>query len=533
MNHPISPRKSATIANIPLWGWLAFIIVCLLPICILRDYTPANELRYISIADEALRNGHWFTLTNHGVPYSDKPPFYFWLIMLVKKLTDTYPMGILVLFSLLPALGVTLTMDRWCREALGEKFRMLAPLMLITTGYYAGTALVLRMDMLMVWFIVLALYRFYRMYQGDCSPRNQLLFGLYILLGFYAKAFMGLLIPLVTSALFLLMKKEIRTFGRYWSWRVWTVLLGGLIFWFGMVYVEAGSEYLYNLTVGQTMSRSVNVSVHKHPFYFYLIFLSYGVAPWTLLYVGNLIWGFRHKAFTTDLHRLFVIEILSTFVLLSCFGSKLAIYLVPIFPFMTYLSLMMLEQQKWNGWLATAVSLPAIAVIAALPAYIIFCILFPTFSHPALYAASALLTGSAIMSLHAAWSKRRSLVASIQIFCVGFLIAAFAVGLALPRFNDQIGYDALARETQQMEKEWQTEGVATYGVWRAENMDVYFPERLRVFSKKQTDSLELLDNHLLIVDKKMLKQEKVIEVIQNKKQKEIINGTYLLVRMKP
>ena len=84
-----------------------------------------------------------------------------------------------------------------------------------------------------------------------------------------------------------------------------------------------------------------------------------------------------------------------------------------------------------------------------------------------------------------------------------------------------------------MEKEWQTEGVATYGVWRAENMDVYFPERLRVFSKKQTDSLELLDNHLLIVDKKMLKQEKVIEVIQNKKQKEIINGTYLLVRMKP
>lgn len=442
-------------------------------------------------------------------------------------------MGILVLFSLLPALGVTLTMDRWCREALGEKFRMLAPLMLITTGYYAGTALVLRMDMLMVWFIVLALYRFYRMYQGDCSPRNQLLFGLYILLGFYAKAFMGLLIPLVTSALFLLMKKEIRTFGRYWSWRVWTVLLGGLIFWFGMVYVEAGSEYLYNLTVGQTMSRSVNVSVHKHPFYFYLIFLSYGVAPWTLLYVGNLIWGFRHKAFTTDLHRLFVIEILSTFVLLSCFGSKLAIYLVPIFPFMTYLSLMMLEQQKWNGWLATAVSLPAIAVIAALPAYIIFCILFPTFSHPALYAASALLTGSAIMSLHAAWSKRRSLVASIQIFCVGFLIAAFAVGLALPRFNDQIGYDALAREAQQMEKEWQTEGVATYGVWRAENMDVYFPERLRVFSKKQTDSLELLDNHLLIVDKKMLKQENVVELIQNKEQKEIINGTYLLVRMKP
>lgn len=529
-HHLIDPKISGKTIS-PLWGWLALIIVCLLPICILRDYTPANELRYISIADEALRNGHWFSLTNHGVPYSDKPPFYFWLIMLVKKLTGTYPMGILILFSLLPALGVTLTMDRWCREALGEKYRTLAPLMLITTGYYAGTALVLRMDMLMVWFIVLALHRFYLMYQGDRSPRNQWLFGLYILLGFYAKAFMGLLIPLVTSALFLLSKREIRTFGRYWSWRVWAILLGGLIFWFGMVYVEAGSEYLYNLTVGQTVSRSVNVSVHKHPFYFYLIFLSYGVAPWTLLYVGNLIWGFRHKAFTTNLHRLFVIEILSTFVLLSCFGSKLAIYLVPIFPFMTYLSLMMLERQTWNGWLAAAVSLPAVAVVAALPAYSIFCVLFPTFSHPALYIASALLTGSAVLSLHAAWSKRRNLTASIRTFCCGFLLAAFTGGLALPHFNDQIGYDVLAREARQQEKEWQTKGVATYGVWRAENMDVYFPERLQVFTENEKDSLKYIENHLLIISRKMLEQEKIIELIQGKEQKKILDGNYLLVHM--
>ena len=61
-----------------------FVLVALLPAILLRDYTPDNELRYLSIADEALRNGTWFSFTNQGVPYADKPPLYLWLVMLNK-----------------------------------------------------------------------------------------------------------------------------------------------------------------------------------------------------------------------------------------------------------------------------------------------------------------------------------------------------------------------------------------------------------------------------------------------------------------
>ena len=70
------------IDSISFLKWMLFIFICLIPISALRDFTPANELRYISIADEAIRNGHWFMLTNNGEPYSDKPPFYFWLLMM-------------------------------------------------------------------------------------------------------------------------------------------------------------------------------------------------------------------------------------------------------------------------------------------------------------------------------------------------------------------------------------------------------------------------------------------------------------------
>ena len=55
--------------------------IALLPVMILRDYTPNNELRYLSIVDEALRNGDVFTFTNQGEIYADKPPLFFWLMM--------------------------------------------------------------------------------------------------------------------------------------------------------------------------------------------------------------------------------------------------------------------------------------------------------------------------------------------------------------------------------------------------------------------------------------------------------------------
>ena len=46
----------------------------LAPLMAMRDFTPANELRYLSIVDEALAEGLVFTFSNQGEPYADKPP---------------------------------------------------------------------------------------------------------------------------------------------------------------------------------------------------------------------------------------------------------------------------------------------------------------------------------------------------------------------------------------------------------------------------------------------------------------------------
>ena len=177
--------------------------------------------------------------------------------------------------------------------------------------------------------------------------------------------------------------------------------------------------------------------------------------------------------------------------------------------------------------MAFGVSLPAIATVLAFPAYIYIALILPQYRHPALYIATAILTAGSAWSLVYAWKRKRLLTASI-LFCCGFLLTAFAGGFSLPKFNSLIGYTELAEKAQQQEKVWQTTGVVTYGVWRAENMDVFFPERLTVVH--EADSLiTKQQNRLLILNKSKL-QENVVDSLVATKPKVEALGDYLFVK---
>lgn len=127
--------------------FLLFILV--IPVLILRDFTPNNELKYLSIVDEALRDGHIFTFYNQGELYADKPPLYFWLFMLSKWIWGEYNMFSLSLFSIIPALISIFIMNKWVNEETSIPQRWSASLMLFTSVLFIGSGLVLRMDMLM------------------------------------------------------------------------------------------------------------------------------------------------------------------------------------------------------------------------------------------------------------------------------------------------------------------------------------------------------------------------------------------------
>ena len=83
------------------WIYFALIFIAILPILLLRDFTADNELKYLSIADEAIENSNIFAFYNHGAPYADKPPLYLWFVMLGKIIFGKHVMFYVSLLSVI------------------------------------------------------------------------------------------------------------------------------------------------------------------------------------------------------------------------------------------------------------------------------------------------------------------------------------------------------------------------------------------------------------------------------------------------
>ena len=321
--------------KVSTWWIYVLVAAAMLPALFLRDFTPDNELRYMSIADEALRQGSVWCFYNHGEVYADKPPLYLWVVMAGRVLLGHDCMWFLGLFSLVPMLLVGRIMDGWSRRWLTIRQRQTALLMLFTCGYFPGLGMILRMDMLLTLWIVLALREAYRMAQGVPTRRHEALLGLYAFLALFTKGPFGVLIPLAGSIAYLFAVKRKRLIVRIWGWPVWAVLLTGCAVWFGSVYAEGGAEYINNLLFHQTVGRAANAFTHQRPWWYYVVHMWYVLAPWLPVIACGAIVK-RTVAARGDFRKMMLAVFMSTLVLLSCISSKLQVYLLPAIPFCVY-----------------------------------------------------------------------------------------------------------------------------------------------------------------------------------------------------
>lgn len=341
-------------------AWVyAAALAALLPALLLRDVTPDNELRYLSIADEAIGNGSLFCFSNHGEIYADKPPLYLWIVMLARMLFGQNCAWFIGLFSLIPMLICGRIMDRWAAPMLTPRQRTAALLMLFTCGFFPGLALTLRMDMLMTMWILLALRSVWLMARTGPSRLREALLGLFSFMALFTKGPLGVLIPLLGSAAWLASEKQLPLMRRIWGWPAWSVLLAGCALWFGGVYAEGGAPYLDNLLFHQTVDRSVNAFTHARPWWYYLTHMWYILAPWSLL-IAWLCFERRAIALKTPFRRMMAAVFITTLLMLSCISSKLQVYLLPAIPFAVYLGASLLESPA----LIKAVDATALTLLA-------------------------------------------------------------------------------------------------------------------------------------------------------------------------
>ncbi|MDD2244052.1 MAG: dolichyl-phosphate-mannose--protein mannosyltransferase [Dysgonamonadaceae bacterium] len=505
--------------------------VALLPTMIFRDFTPNNELRYLDIVDEALKSGNIFTFTNQGEIYADKPPFYFWLMMIGKLILGEHRMWYYSLLSFIPAFVTIITMTKWIRREHGVEEKT-APLMLMTTGLFIGSTLVVRMDMLMIMFIVLSLYSFYQMYYGQNLKRNSFLFPIYVFFALFSKGPLGLLIPFVSTIMFLIFKKKLRDYKNYWGWKSLLIILVGCIVWFIGVYIEGGNEYLNNLLVHQTVGRGIDSFHHKEPFYYYGISIWYSLAPWSLLFVPIFIAALIKKRINSVLEQYFAVIIMSTFVLLSLISSKIAIYSLPLIPFSIYITALLFNKFNiQNIWIKLAIAFPAFIFIFALPAVIYLSkteeMLF--LQNWFIYIGAGVLSITGIIIIYFLYRKKDTF-RSINTMAIGFLIGIFIIGWSMPQLNDQLGWGNLCKKAIELADKHQIEDYQVYNIKRSENMDVYLgKDIIKVDKEKILRGAQ--DNRLLILPNKDISIDNEINSILSDKEHYQI-GKYTIVIFK-
>ncbi|MGN1232011.1 MAG: ArnT family glycosyltransferase, partial [Candidatus Cryptobacteroides sp.] len=481
-----------------------FTFICLLPAMLMRDFTPSNELRYLSIADEAIANGNVFAFTNHGLAYADKPPLYFWIVMLCRLVFGEHSCLALSMFSLIPAFVIVKIMDSWVMKGASVQDRMAVAMMLLTSVMFLGTAVVLRMDMLMCMFIVLALNTFHRMYRlGEPELKDRILLPVWIFMALFTKGPVGLLVPPLSIFVFLILRGEWRKTGKYLGWMTWGILAGLSAIWILCAFLDGGPEYINNLLFKQTVGRAVNAFTHNKPFWFYFIAIIWCLAPYCILTIGSFIQSILPSrkasgcipvnAVRSDTEVLFISVIASTFIMLSSFSSKLPVYLCPIFPFVVYLYPIVTERLGGRGWMKWAVGIPAgiflvvaIVLVVALSGILHIEALDSVLAEysfatawPVKIAALVLLVGNAGALLMLV--KRESW--NLPVFIIGatLLLTVYCASGVMTKVNPYFGYRAMCSEVPE------GTDVATLYVHRPENVDVYLGRQVTDY-RKDVDS---------------------------------------------
>lgn len=529
----------------PILCVLVLMLLALSPAMALRDFTPSNELRYASIVDEAISDGHVFAFTSHGETYADKPPLYFWLMMLLKRLFGGHNMLALSLLSFIPACGIICVMDKWLRAAYPGRFspgqRAGAAMMLATSGLFLGLSVVLRMDMLMCLWIVLALWTFWRLDHGIGRERLlKWMLPVYIFLALFTKGPVGLLAPPLCIAVYLVASRRGRDLGRYLGLRTWGVIAALSAVWIGLAWAEGGSEYINNLLFHQTVGRAVNAFHHKEPIWYYCWMIWCVLAPWCLLSVPASVEALarsRDGREPSDLERLMGLSCITIFLMLSLFSSKLSVYLAPLFPLAVYSVPPVVERRGWHAWRSVALAFAAAVLtlggIGAIAAFVLARMgtFLPGLEYPFLSSIAILLAGVALFAggikafaLARQWKQLWH--KPVLVLGASLLIAVSCASIELPQINDYLGYKGICELVQD-------EGqVYTLWIRRPENMDVYLGREVTDLGKDIDALLELApDEGTLLLPASILEVSEPLQELLRGHETSVC-GPYAAVKLK-
>lgn len=309
--------------------YFIFFLLCMilyLPASFVRSPIHPDEVRSIHVAQNMQSWESCLFPTYMGEPYYEKPPLYFWLLKFFLRFSQYNFLFLPVLFNALIAWGI-ISFNYWFFEKQGKpEIGRYASFFLAATGLFYAMTVVLRMDLLFMFFIILAAGFFWLAVKDD-KPKYLFLAALSGFLAVFTKGALGIIFPLLIELGIGILSKDKKIIKKALAVNIFSA---ALVFTWLLIFSRMNPQYFQKMFFEQTFARGVgdadNPSVRIRSFLFYIPFVFLFFLPWSFFGAGYFFTLKGRKKETWE--KLYLFWFLTGFLVLSLFSSKMSMYLL-------------------------------------------------------------------------------------------------------------------------------------------------------------------------------------------------------------
>jgi 4-amino-4-deoxy-L-arabinose transferase-like glycosyltransferase len=334
-----------------------------------HDFWDPDEPRYAGVTRNILENDAWFRFTDNGLPYTHKPPLYFWIVAVTSRLggglnetTARVPAG-------LAGLLCVVAVYRLGRRLFNPRVAWLSAMTLATSQRFFLESRWVHMDTLLTLFVVLAMDSAHTALRGN--RRSWIWMYGWMALGCLVKGPFGLILPAAGVLVTLASTRALsRLSESAWWWGLPLCLLPVLVWLFA-------SSRLSGVDPGSVLSRQVIQRFqegvhHPRPIYYYLYSLPLEFLPWTLFLPSVLRFTFPTAHPRERQSLLFVYGwVVGNLAILSLVAEKRPSYLLPLIPALALLVgfffdayLTRFDASEMRRWVQWPIALGGVACLA-------------------------------------------------------------------------------------------------------------------------------------------------------------------------
>ena len=359
--------QKAELTNTNTRSWVKDIATLLLLLSVIymgfswiRPLASPDEGRYSQIPIEMVKSGDYVTPTLNDMPYFYKPPFFYWLQCASIKMFGVNKFSLRFANSLMALCGIAVTYIAG-RSLYGRTAGIMSAICLAIGVFYFALGQIVTLDMTVSVFIATSMFSFIIALKKSGIGRGILILIFFIssALAVMSKGIIGILIPSAVIFLYALSIGLIPFFKKLRLSDIWWGIAGVILFcivavpWHVLATLdnpaydtaegifsknEEGQGFFWYYFVHEHFLRFIDptTSMREEPWWYFLVLAPMGFFPFIIFLPQSIkdIFNGGLKSLRGENSEMlfFIIWVLFVVVFFSISSSKLAPYILPIYP---------------------------------------------------------------------------------------------------------------------------------------------------------------------------------------------------------